>query len=62
MTCHYCRTTCKRTAKSTDTFIGKLAYATSRDRYQLSSKKPILAGMGFGKSELFPLLAAGMMI
>jgi transposase-like protein/IS1 family transposase len=27
----------KRTAKATDTFIGKLAYATSRDRYQLTS-------------------------
>ena len=27
----------KRTAKSTDTFIGKLAYATSHDRYQLTS-------------------------
>jgi IS1 family transposase len=27
----------KRTARATDTFIGKLAYATSRDRYQLTS-------------------------
>ena len=27
----------KRTAKSTDDFIGKLAYATSTDRYQLTS-------------------------
>jgi transposase-like protein/IS1 family transposase len=27
----------KRTAKSTDAFIGKLAYATSGDRYQLTS-------------------------
>ena len=27
----------KRTAKATDAFIGKLAYATSRDRYQLTS-------------------------
>jgi IS1 family transposase len=27
----------KRTAKSTDTFIGKLAYATSKERYQLTS-------------------------
>jgi IS1 family transposase len=27
----------KRTAKATDTFIGKLAYATSKDRYQLTS-------------------------
>jgi IS1 family transposase len=27
----------KRTVKSTDDFIGKLAYATSRDRYQLTS-------------------------
>ena len=27
----------KRTAKSTDAFIGKLAYATSQDRYQLTT-------------------------
>jgi transposase-like protein/IS1 family transposase len=27
----------KRTARATDTFIGKLAYATSRNRYQLTS-------------------------
>jgi transposase-like protein/IS1 family transposase len=27
----------KRTAKATDAFIGKLAYATSRERYQLTS-------------------------
>src|ERR1039458_1021563 len=27
----------KRTAKSTDTFVGKLAYATSRERFQLTS-------------------------
>jgi IS1 family transposase len=27
----------KRTAKATDAFIGKLAYATSNDRYQLTS-------------------------
>jgi len=27
----------KRTAKATDAFIGKLAYATSKDRYQLTS-------------------------
>jgi transposase-like protein/IS1 family transposase len=27
----------KRTAKSTDAFIGKLAYATSKERYQLTS-------------------------
>ena len=27
----------KRTANATDAFIGKLAYATSRDRYQLTS-------------------------
>jgi len=27
----------KRTAKSTDAFIGKLAYATSKDRFQLTT-------------------------
>jgi hypothetical protein len=27
----------KRTARATDAFIGKLAYANSKDRYQLTS-------------------------
>jgi len=37
----------KRTAKSTDTFIGKLAYATSRERYQLTSDgfKPYISAV-----------------
>ena len=37
----------KRTAKATDTFIGKLAYATSRDRYQLTSDgfKPYMSAV-----------------
>jgi transposase-like protein/IS1 family transposase len=34
MLCHHLG---KRTAKSTDAFIGKLAYATSKERYQLAS-------------------------
>jgi IS1 family transposase len=37
----------KRTAKSTDAFIGKLAYATSKDRYQLTSDgfKPYISAV-----------------
>ena len=37
----------KRTARATDTFIGKLAYATSGDRYQLTSDgfKPYISAV-----------------